>query len=464
TDFRFKMRVWFLKQTPSICTESSVGANTEVWSREGVIYRLTPRANDAVNDNWMTDSGRMLYKQVRADDRLLHATINGTTSTPDMAVKAAADLLRAGAVAVVGSGRSSVEEQFLTKKLATALKATVALVSRVGKGDGILLSADRNPNVRGALVTGLISALPSQQLTSLPTDIDAGKVKTVVAINEDLSAAGLSAAQLAKVSIIYLGTHRNATSDAAKVVLPTLTVFEKAGTFVNQQFRIQKFAKAVPGPDAVADDLVTLANLVAAVGGASVPAEVTGVWAAMAAEIPALAALSYAKISAAGTLLDSAAWAGLPFVEGETLHFKPAAPKRAKATVTFHKCVQDVQDMGTPEGKDDRMVSRLFFTLQIGDKTYSDMQVEIRQPHGFNFAKPEDHPIEVSRPTGSYKGATHHESFAMAAEAYYRSFVSVGDKPAAIVIQGGDSIRMRNNKMIKDAAFEIEIPDVGGAW
>jgi NADH-quinone oxidoreductase subunit G len=34
-DFRFKMRVWFLKQTPSICTESSVGANTVVWSREG---------------------------------------------------------------------------------------------------------------------------------------------------------------------------------------------------------------------------------------------------------------------------------------------------------------------------------------------------------------------------------------------------------------------------------------------
>ncbi|MCC6415131.1 MAG: (2Fe-2S)-binding protein, partial [Opitutaceae bacterium] len=62
TDFRFKMRVWFLKQTNSICTESSVGANTVVWSREGIIYRVTPRQNDAVNDTWMTDSGRELYK------------------------------------------------------------------------------------------------------------------------------------------------------------------------------------------------------------------------------------------------------------------------------------------------------------------------------------------------------------------------------------------------------------------
>jgi len=332
TDFRFKMRVWFLKETPSIDTESSVGANTVVWSREGVIYRITPRANDAVNDTWMTDSGRLLYKQVRSEDRLLVPSINGGTSAYEMAMKAATDLLRAGSVAVVGSGRSSVEEQFLTKKLAAALKAPVALVSRVGKGDGILLSADRNPNVRGALVTGLIAALPSQQLTSLAADIDAGKVKTVVAINEDLAAAGLTAAQLAKVSVIYLGTHKNATSAAAKVVIPTLTVFEKSGTFVNQQFRLQKFTKAVPGPEGLADDLVTLANLAAAVGAGAVPSEVTGLWATLAAEVPALAGLSYAKLPATGTLLDSAAWAGLPFVEGETLHFKPAAvPAAANA-------------------------------------------------------------------------------------------------------------------------------------
>jgi NADH-quinone oxidoreductase subunit G len=332
TDFRFKMRVWFLKQTPSIDTESSVGANTEIWSREGIIYRITPRQNDGVNDNWMTDSGRMLYKQVRAEDRLLQATINGNASGTEMAVKAATDLLRSGSVAVVGSGRSSVEEQYLTKKLAASLKAPVALVSRVGKGDGILLSADRNPNVRGALVTGLIDRLPSARLTALAADIDAGKVKVIVSIHEDLISAGLTAAQLAKVSVIYLGTHKNATSDAAKVVIPTLTVFEKAGTFVNQQFRIQRFAKAVPGPERVANDLVALANLISAVDGSAVASDLTGIWAALSAEVAAFAGVSYAKIPATGTVLDSAAWAGLPFVEGESLHFKPAAvPAAANA-------------------------------------------------------------------------------------------------------------------------------------
>ena len=93
TDFRFKMRVWFLKQTNSIDTESSVGANTTIWSREGVIYRITPRRNDEVNDTWMSDSGRMLYKQVAAADRLT-ADHNRQRQPPralDIAINAAAD-------------------------------------------------------------------------------------------------------------------------------------------------------------------------------------------------------------------------------------------------------------------------------------------------------------------------------------------------------------------------------------
>ncbi len=332
TDFRFKMRVWFLKQTPGIDPESSVGVNTAVWSREGVIYRITPRQNDEVNDTWMADSGRVLYKQVKAADRLLAPSINGAATTPEQALSAAGDmlktagvLLKAGSVAIVGSGRSTVEEQFLTGKLAAALKASVQLVSRVGQGDRILISADRNPNVRGALVTGLIAALPTPALTALAADIDAGKVTAILSVGEDLTAAGLTARQLAKVSVIYLGTHKNATSDTARIVLPTLTVFEKSGAFVNQQFRLQKFAKAIPGPAGVADDLVTLSNLTAAVGGTALPSDLAGLWSVIAAEVKPLSAVTHARIPATGQLLDSSAWAGLPFIEGETLHFKLAA-------------------------------------------------------------------------------------------------------------------------------------------
>jgi NADH-quinone oxidoreductase subunit G len=325
TDFRFKMRVWFLKQTNSIDTESSVGANTVVWSREGQIYRITPRRNDEVNDTWMADSGRVIYKQVRDDSRLTAIQVNGQSAELNAAISAAAELLKTGNVAIVGSGRSSVEEQYMAKKLADALKAPAQIVARVGEGDKLLVSADRNPNTRGALVTGLINKLPATQLDELAAAIDAGKVKTVFAINEDLAAAGLRAEQLAKVKIVYVGTHADSTSAAAQVVLPTHTVFEKNGTFINQQFRLQKFLAAVPGVAGTTNDLVVLAKLLTAVGGNTFSSDIASLWSSIATEIKTLAGLSLATLPEAGVVLNSAEFASLPFPEGETLHFKPAA-------------------------------------------------------------------------------------------------------------------------------------------
>jgi NADH-quinone oxidoreductase subunit G len=331
TDFRFKMRVWFLKQTNSIDTESSVGANTVVWSREGQIYRITPRRNDEVNDTWLADSARVLYKQVRAENRLTATSASGQPAALDAAITAAAELLKGGSVAIVGSGRSSVEEQFLTKKLADALKATTALVARVGEGDKLLISADRNPNVRGALVTGLINKLPSAQLTELGAAIDAGKVKTVLSVNEDLTAAGLTAAQLAKVKIVFIGTHASATTEAAAVIIPSATVFEKSGTFINQQFRLQKFHQAIPALAGTNNDLVVLSKLLTAVGGATLSADLAALWKTLAEEIRILAGVSFASLAETGLVLNATDFANLAFPEGETLHFKPAA-KPAVAT------------------------------------------------------------------------------------------------------------------------------------
>jgi NADH-quinone oxidoreductase subunit G len=332
TDFRFKMRVWFLKQTPSIDAETSTGANTLVWSREGVVYRITPRQNDAVNDTWMADSGRALYKAVRGEGRLESVRVNGAERALDVAVAAAAELLKQGGAAVVGSGTSSVEEQFLTRKLAAALKARAWLVSRVGGGDRLLVSADKNPNVRGALVTGLIDALPTGRLDALGALIDSGSVASVVSVGEDLAAAGLGPERLSKVNVVYLGTHANATSAAAKVVIPTLTVFEKHGTFINQQFRIQRFARAVPAAAGATDDLVALSRLVGAVGGPILGADVGALWTAIASEVPALSTMNYANIPDTGLLVDGTPWAGLPFAEGQGLHFSPAAPAGKEAS------------------------------------------------------------------------------------------------------------------------------------
>src|SRR5207247_11025721 len=71
TDFRFKMRVWFLKETKSICTSCATGCNTIIGTREDVIYRQTPRENDHVNSAWMSDYGRLNFKFLEAEKRLI---------------------------------------------------------------------------------------------------------------------------------------------------------------------------------------------------------------------------------------------------------------------------------------------------------------------------------------------------------------------------------------------------------
>jgi NADH-quinone oxidoreductase subunit G len=330
TDFRFKMRVWFLKATPQIDLESSVGGNTEVWTREGTVYRITPRRNDEVNDTWMPDSGRVLYKEIESEVRLSACRIEGEERSADDALAEAGRILGEGSVAIVGSGRSSVEEQFLLRKLAEAMGGDPThLVSRIGDGDGLLLSRDRNPNVRGALVTGLIDDLPTGSLDGLGAAIDDGSVQTVLVVGEDLNAAGITEDQLKKVRVISIASHESATTRAAAVVLAGLTVFEKSGSYINQQFRLQKSLKALPGPKGAVDDWVHLGTLVARQTGGWAPSTIEEVWEAIESSIAQLKGVSFESLPDTGRVIDGTAFENLPFVEEETLRFKPAVTATA---------------------------------------------------------------------------------------------------------------------------------------
>jgi NADH-quinone oxidoreductase subunit G len=70
-DFRFQMRVWFLKETKSLCTSCATGCNIVISSRQNRVYRYEPRQNDAVNSCWMCDAGRLNYKWINRPDRLV---------------------------------------------------------------------------------------------------------------------------------------------------------------------------------------------------------------------------------------------------------------------------------------------------------------------------------------------------------------------------------------------------------
>jgi NADH-quinone oxidoreductase subunit G len=248
---------------------------------------------------------------------------------------AAVELLKAGDVALIGSAGSSVEEQFFYRLIADRSSAKVTLVSHTGEGDGILLSEDRTPNLRGALLNGLISKLPEADLTAVATEIDSGAIKTLVVVNEDVTQLGIPSELLAKVKVIYFGTHANAVSQVANVVCPSLMVYEKDGSFVNQSFRLQKFKAAVPGPRGIQSDVTVLEKIVAGLGEEKPVALTMDVaWERIADTMSAFEGLSWRGISDEGVALDPAQFIDLPFVETKNLKFDPVAFKEAQAAST----------------------------------------------------------------------------------------------------------------------------------
>jgi len=72
--------------------------------------------------------------------------------------------------------------------------------------------------------------------------------------------------------------------------------------------------------------LIVLAKLTAAASSAAMASDLGSLWKLISAEIPAFATTSYAQLPETGILIDATPFAALPFVEGETLHYKPAAP------------------------------------------------------------------------------------------------------------------------------------------
>ncbi|MEK9772610.1 MAG: 2Fe-2S iron-sulfur cluster-binding protein [Opitutae bacterium] len=332
TDFRFKMRVWFLKETNSICTESSAGCNTIVSSREGIIQRITPRRNDLVNDTWMTDSGRELYKSVRSDTRILRPSVRGKDLPLLEAISEAVDTLRGKKIGVIASCHSTLEEQILTKRLIELTQAQTFLRGHFGEDDGILLSADRSPNLRGALVTGLSDQYPEDNLSGLNDTLSRGELDALLVLNEDLLMSGVSEEHLQKVALVYLGTETNSSARLADIVLPGLSVFEKSGTFINRSFLIQAFEKSVPGPTGLQSQVAVLAEIIQQLSPeASIPSsDLDDIWNSINnAQDSVLYSIRYSDVKKAAVQLDGSDWSHLNFVEQQALHY-PAPILRSK--------------------------------------------------------------------------------------------------------------------------------------
>ncbi|MGH0029597.1 MAG: 2Fe-2S iron-sulfur cluster-binding protein [Myxococcota bacterium] len=319
-DFRFKIRVWFLEDVPEVCTGCARGCNVHAGVANNKVYRFVPRRNDAVNDTWICDHGRMTYKRIGAPDRLQHPLVRGELGVPEVttyaeAVTAAAERLGrlveakgAGVVAGVASAHATNEDLFTLRRFLSALGTeNHGVVVPTGDADDILVHAEKAPNARGARELGFGEAQP------VLDRIRGGGVDGLVVLGSDLlhaQALGDAAALSGLDTVIVLDSHVSALGGVAHVQLPTRMVGEKAGTLVNAGGHVQRVVPAVePGWEAHSEGDV-LARLGAAMGlegfdGAAW--NVRQISKALGASAPALL----------GRDLDAVGDAGLPLAGGE---------------------------------------------------------------------------------------------------------------------------------------------------
>ena len=308
-DFRFKMRVWFLKETKTIDTSCGTGTNITISSRENVIHRLNPRENLAVNTYWMPDSHRLNYTYLHREDRLKAPVIKGSVLRWKEAIAATADVLKAhagAATAIIASGRQTNEELFLTKKLAKTLGTDLLDIRpRVQEGDGFLVSSDGNPNTRGALLLGVASATPGSNIAEIAAGIAAGSITSLICIGENPLHAGLTDADLEKLSsLVVIDILPNSATKFATAILPGSAAAEKRGSMVNVNGRLQRLNRALKAPGEARDDWEILSVLLNALGAESVTS-LEDLFKQMAAATPALAGLNLGKIGDQGVDLKS---------------------------------------------------------------------------------------------------------------------------------------------------------------
>ena len=313
-DFRFQMRVWFLKETKSLCNSCGTGCNITIGSREGKVHRLTPRENESVNSQWMCDFGRLNFHDLesrnRLDRPLLKAAGQQFPAAWADAIQRAADSLKKvkpDEIAVVASGRLTNEELFVLKRLLGELGITrVDTVMNPGQADNYLRSGDGNPNSRGVELLGLSSG--GRKMSAWAGEIASGKIKALLVLGgEELVAAGMPTETLAKLEVlIFSGILSNETSQLAHVVLPGAAFAEKTGSMVNVHGRLQRMTRAISAPGEAREDWMILRDLRMTLTGGNSLHSVEDVWKSMAGEVAPFSGLSWAKIGDLGIQLESA--------------------------------------------------------------------------------------------------------------------------------------------------------------
>ncbi|MBI3315352.1 MAG: (2Fe-2S)-binding protein, partial [Candidatus Omnitrophica bacterium] len=264
-DFRFKMRVWYLGSTESVCPGCARGCNIKIEYEKSRPYhlktarvmRLKPRENPKVNQWWMCDDGRYGYKSID-ENRLLQLRSGPGDSKPltwtETLSKTAALLKKIPSEkwGVLASPQATNEELYLKKMIFKdylkfkniGFKAP----GQEGFEDDFLIKKDKNPNTAGAAEI-LGPAETAGDMTPVIEKAKRGELEGLFVFHHDLAKIfGVDALKTIRQKVktlIYEGQNDNPTARAADILLPGASYAEKEGTFTNFEGRVQRIQKAL---------------------------------------------------------------------------------------------------------------------------------------------------------------------------------------------------------------------------
>jgi NADH-quinone oxidoreductase subunit G len=257
-DFRFKIRVWFLEDVPGVCTGCANGCNIHLGVANNRVYRYLPRRNDAVNETWICDAGRLSYHRIGASDRLARPRARNAQGaleerTADQAIAAAAERLSrvvaskgAGAIGALASPHATNEDLFALKGFLAALGSSQSGFAVVrGAGDALLVKPEKAANAAGARAIGFGDARP------LLDRVRGGAVEALLVFGHDVldpAYPGSLEALRGLDTVIWIDTHHAELETIAHVILPARHAAEKQGTLTNASGRVQRVEPAVEPP------------------------------------------------------------------------------------------------------------------------------------------------------------------------------------------------------------------------
>jgi len=299
-DFRFRMRVWYLHRTPSVCAGCERGCSIDIHHQRGRIYRYKPRENPAVNSYWMCDEGRHSFTTVQSETRLVAPLYQDgdrliAESWPEALRRASARIMALGqqfgadAIGVVIGAQATNEEAFALQRLIkeTIGSDQIATLSwsppDASPDDKLLIRANKNPNTRGLAALGL----PADGLDLLASAVSAGKLKMLIVLRADLVRALGEQSFMEKFGpleyLLVLDTDANQTCQMANQVLPLGAYTETDGSFTNFKGRVQRIHQAIAPPGEALAGLEVIGRLGHALDGTERPSSAELVFAEMAA-------------------------------------------------------------------------------------------------------------------------------------------------------------------------------------